>query len=74
MDRAEKIKKYELMAAGIKAFMPSLKMSIQEIAATFYQAAMNDQDRQAREMNLNMRMSRVPKGVGDVQRILDIGK
>ena len=74
VERAEKVKKYETIAMMIKSFVPSMKMSIEEIAATFYQGAMERQDRQAREMGQNIRMSRMPKGVGDVQRILDIGK
>jgi hypothetical protein len=72
--RAENIKKYETMAAAVKAFSPNIKMTLKEIAATFYHAAMNRQNRQAREMGRNQRMSRMPAGVGDVQRKLDIGK
>ena len=73
MDRAEKIRKYETIAAALKAFT-KVKGTIQEIAAAFYQADIMRQERQEREMSRNMRMSRMPKTVGDPQRILDIGK
>ena len=73
-EKAKKIKKYETMAMAIKMFNPKMKESIEEIAATFYQADFERQGRQMQEMKRNQRMRRVPKGAGDVQRKLDIGR
>ena len=72
-ERAKERKKYETIAILIK-MLTKTESSIKEIAATFSQVDMERQILQDKRMKQNRRLTKMPSGIGDVQRILDYGK